>query len=129
MTIQPRQKTGWEEKEKTTSTEDKIMKNSTPKFAVVALALSIFLFTAATAEAGGKKNFHLSIGHGGSYFGYGHGHHGHHGHVDIHVPAPVCHTPVYNGGYVWVPGYYVGHGDHAHYIPGRYVWQGGYYPY
>lgn len=90
------------------------MKNFKPLLTIAVVALSIFAFMPAQEAQAGKKNFSISLGHGGGHFNHGHGH----GHGHIH-----------QGGYVWIPGYYVGHGCHAHWVPGHYEYRPGYFPY
>ena len=111
-------------KKKTKNTEDTTMKNLKATFAIAAVAVTLFAFAPAN-EAQAKSNFSISIGGHGGGFTYGQ-HHGH-SHFNLNVPVQQVYYPAPRQ--VWVPGYYVGHGCHAHYVPGHYEYVGGYYPY
>ncbi|MCA9411554.1 MAG: hypothetical protein KC944_10130 [Candidatus Omnitrophica bacterium] len=81
------------------------MKTLKTTFAAAIVAFTLFAFAGADqAQAGWKKNFKggFRTGHVDFHFG-GHGHGHHHGHFDR----------------VWIPGYYIGHGCHRHWVPGH----------
>ncbi len=87
------------------------MKNLKTIFAGAVIAFTLFAFSGADqAQAGWKKDFNGGFRHGhvDINFGPGHGHY-------CHTPRPI-----------WVPGYYVGHGCHAHWVPGHWEYIGGY---
>ncbi len=91
------------------------MKTLKTTFAAAIVVFSLFAFTGAEqAQAGWKKNFNGGFrrGHVDISFGHGHGHH----HHQIQRK-------------IWIPGYYVGHGCHAHWVPGHYDIVGGYHRY
>ena len=78
------------------------MKTLKTTFAAAIVAFTLFAFAGADqAQAGWKKNFNGGFRTGHVDFHFGHGHN--HGHFDR----------------VWIPGYYVGHGCHAHWVPGH----------
>lgn len=111
------------------------MKNLKTTLAALFVGMGTLAFAlTGGAEAGGKKDFHLSFGHGGVHFSKGHGHkhgfkHGHkhfHGHKHIHFPGH-GHGHYHPGEYVYIPGYWVGYGCDRYWVPGRYVYQPGHF--
>lgn len=117
------------------------MKNLKTTLAGLFVGLGTLAFAfAGGAEAGGKKDFHLSLGNGGVHFSKGHGHkhgfnHGHkhgfkhgHGHKHIHFPGHGHgHGHYHRGQYVYTPGYWTGFGCDRYYVPAQYVWQPGHF--